>query len=450
MRSITSRTLSVLTSLALFAGATGFGTLASAASGGPTVVLSSTTATTTNVSSIPVTVTFSEAVTGFASNDLALVNASVTSFAGSGASYTFNLVPVTNGSVSVQIAADESTAVSAPFKGNQASNMLTFMSDVTAPVITNVAVSTATSSATVTWTTSEPATGQVGFGTTTSYGSASAFDSSLSTSHTATLTGLSAGTTYHFQIVSTDAAGNMAATSDATFAIASVPSAPMISNISVSVTGTSTATIMWNTDAAASGQVFFGTTASLGSSTTLNSTASTTHSVNLSNLTQGTTYHFVVVSANGNGTATSSDQVFTTNPTASSTPLAVTGIDAVKTVATADGTFASGWKWIIHFTVPTSETSFQMKFSDFTNPTSSTTIPVAGNVRYSSVQSSNASTTASAIVESNNNYGTALTLTGDTSTTTPGRQVDVVVEVAVPVGTPSGGLYSTIFGALSQ
>jgi hypothetical protein len=140
---------------------------------------------------------------------------------------------------------------------------------------------------------------------------------------------------------------------------------------------------------------------------------------------------------------------FVTQSTASSTPLLVTGIDTVRGNATADGTFANGWEWILHFVIPDNESNFAMKFADFANTTnSSSTIPTAHNIRVWTPQSSNASTSASAMVESNNNYSADITLTGDNSTTTPGRQVDVHVEVAIPSGTPTG-TYTTTFGALS-
>jgi len=423
----------------------GLSSLASAEVGGPTLVLSSTSSATTNAASIPVTATFSESVSGFASTSIVATNATVSGFAGSGASYSFNLDPIVDGTTTVSVGADVATATESPNKGNQASNTLTFTSDQTLPVISNVVVLSTGSSATITWDTNEPANGQVSYGATASYTASSTLETSLGTMHTATLTGLSAGTTYHFQIQSIDAAGNAAVTSDATFVTIAVP---VISNVSASATGTSTAIVTWNTDLAATGQVFYGTSASYGSSTTIDLVASTMHSVALGNLAEATLYHYQVVSTGVAGTATSSDQVFTTDSTPSSTPLAVTGVDSVSSTATADGTFAHGFKWVLHFVVPSNETSFQMKFSDFTTPSSSGTIPVASNVRYYSSQSSNATSEGSAIVETNNNYGGALTLTGDASLTTPGRQIDVTVETAVPTGTPTG-VYSTIFGALS-
>ena len=88
--------------------------------------------------------------------------------------------------------------------------------DVTAPIISSVASSTTQTTATITWTTDETATSTVNYGTTSGYGTAST-SSSLVTSHSITLTGLTAGTTYHFQVASADASGNVATSSDQTF-----------------------------------------------------------------------------------------------------------------------------------------------------------------------------------------------------------------------------------------
>jgi hypothetical protein len=52
------------------------------------------------------------------------------------------------------------------------------------------------------------------------------------------------------------------------------------------------------------------------------------------------------------------------------------------------------------------------------------------------------------MVESGNGYSGDMMLNDDTSSTTAGRQIDVHVQVAVPLGTQTGS-YSTVFGALS-
>jgi hypothetical protein len=91
-------------------------------------------------------------------------------------------------------------------------------SDSTAPSISGVAASGATaSSATITWTTDEPASSQVEYGLTTSYGSTTASDTRMVTGHSVTLSGLSPGTTYHYLAVSLDEAGNKATSLDWSF-----------------------------------------------------------------------------------------------------------------------------------------------------------------------------------------------------------------------------------------
>lgn len=88
--------------------------------------------------------------------------------------------------------------------------------DTTAPVISSVASSTTTTTATITWTTNEAASSTVNYGATSSYGTAST-SAALVTSHSVTLTGLTDGTTYHFNVGGADASGNVSTSSDATF-----------------------------------------------------------------------------------------------------------------------------------------------------------------------------------------------------------------------------------------
>jgi len=88
--------------------------------------------------------------------------------------------------------------------------------DVTPPIISSIASLTTDTTATITWTTNEPASSQVNYGLTDSYGSAFG-DAGFRTSHNLTITGLSATTTYHYQVVSLDPSLNMSSSSDATF-----------------------------------------------------------------------------------------------------------------------------------------------------------------------------------------------------------------------------------------
>ena len=85
----------------------------------------------------------------------------------------------------------------------------TYDADVTAPVISAVeAAPGAGGTATIRWTTSEPATSRVDYGTTATALDAHVAESVLTTTHEVELTGLAATTTYYFRVTSTDGAGN--------------------------------------------------------------------------------------------------------------------------------------------------------------------------------------------------------------------------------------------------
>jgi len=86
------------------------------------------------------------------------------------------------------------------------------------PVISEVAAANVTTtSAEITWTTNEPATAQVDYGLTSSYGSTHQVWDWLDTSHTMTLTKLTPNTTYHYRVCGSDPFGNAACSTDFTF-----------------------------------------------------------------------------------------------------------------------------------------------------------------------------------------------------------------------------------------
>ena len=64
-------------------------------------------------------------------------------------------------------------------------------------------VSNTPRSVTITWQTNKPATSQVAYGTSTSYGSTTTLDTTMVTSHVVTVSTLSAGTTYYYDASST-------------------------------------------------------------------------------------------------------------------------------------------------------------------------------------------------------------------------------------------------------
>lgn len=92
--------------------------------------------------------------------------------------------------------------------------------DTTAPVISDLASSAATSTtATITWNTDEIASSKVVYGLTDSHG-LETIESDTSprvTSHSVGLSGLLPCTTYHYAVISKDAAANTTSSSDATF-----------------------------------------------------------------------------------------------------------------------------------------------------------------------------------------------------------------------------------------
>ena len=87
------------------------------------------------------------------------------------------------------------------------------------PVISSVGTSgITTTGGTVTWTTDVGATTQVEYGTTTSYGTLTTLNSSLVTSHSVALTGLSLGTLYHYRAHSKNSGGVESISGDFAFA----------------------------------------------------------------------------------------------------------------------------------------------------------------------------------------------------------------------------------------
>lgn len=96
--------------------------------------------------------------------------------------------------------------------------------DTAAPIISGMAATVVSSaSARIAWTTSEPADGQVEYGRTTAYGSASTRALTLTTGHSIALSGLAPATLYNYRARSRDAAGNLAASANATFTTVAAP-----------------------------------------------------------------------------------------------------------------------------------------------------------------------------------------------------------------------------------
>lgn len=89
--------------------------------------------------------------------------------------------------------------------------------DTVAPIISDVDADPATTTATITWMTNEAGDSWVKYGTTTGYGASTTLDTAFVNSHSVLLSGLTASTTYHFQVISKDDDGNTASSTDQTF-----------------------------------------------------------------------------------------------------------------------------------------------------------------------------------------------------------------------------------------
>jgi len=92
-----------------------------------------------------------------------------------------------------------------------------FSASPTLSILSQTVTNITTMGATITWTTNLASDSQVQYGTTATYGSATTLDPTLTTSHSASLTGLEAGVSYDYRVVSHDASGNLAVSANQVF-----------------------------------------------------------------------------------------------------------------------------------------------------------------------------------------------------------------------------------------
>lgn len=220
-----------------------------------------------------------------------------------------------SGSIALPIGGDDSVSVTAdaPTRGGSGgAGSGTSTGDVTAPTISSVTVSEVTgSSATVTWVTSELADSAVDYGQTTSFETGTVSSSSLYTSHSLGLSSLSEGVTYYFRVRSSDNNGNAATSSTYSFTTLD-ETGPVISDIEVVDLTTTTARVTWETDEDADSTVSYGESETYGNTET-DDEFTTDHSILLTGLTDGTAYHFQVLSSDASlNQSYSDDETFTT------------------------------------------------------------------------------------------------------------------------------------------
>jgi Big-like domain-containing protein/fibronectin type III domain protein len=183
------------------------------------------------------------------------------------------------------------------------------------------------------------------------------------------------------------------------------PSSLTISNPQATGATTTGFQVSWATNVSATSQVMYGTTASYGSSTPLNSSLVTTHQVTLSNLAAGTTYHFQIQSTDGSGaSATSNDMTFATSANPGSLNVSITSPASGATVSGTVTVSASASS-----TIGVASVQFQL---DGTNLGSlDTTTPYS--VSWNTTSTSNGSHTLTAVAKD----------TASNSATSPGVTV---------------------------
>ena len=124
--------------------------------------------------------------------------------------------------------------------------------------ISAVTATQTTTTATITWTTAVPANSQITYGRTTRYVSSSALNSNLVTTHSVTLTSLTAGTTYHYRVLSADSTGvlvtgldNVFTTPNAAISVSISPTTATVDSagtqqFSAQITNTSNTAVTWS------------------------------------------------------------------------------------------------------------------------------------------------------------------------------------------------------------
>jgi hypothetical protein len=172
-------------------------------------------------------------------------------------------------------------------------------------------------SATITWTTTEPSSSLVEYGTTSDYGSSTTFYKELVINHNILITDLEPDTTYYFQIKSQNSTGNEAVIGTKKTIVSSfqpdiIP--PVISEVVISNIESSSVKINWITDEKSTSQVKYGKTTSYGLLTDSGDELVSTHSIIITGLDPDTTYYYEIISKdiNGNKAVFELNNTFTT------------------------------------------------------------------------------------------------------------------------------------------
>jgi Abnormal spindle-like microcephaly-assoc'd, ASPM-SPD-2-Hydin len=202
--------------------------------------------------------------------------------------------------------------------------------------ISAVTATTTTTTATITSTTAVPANSQITYGATTSYGSSSALNSTMVTTHSATLTSLTAGTTYHYRVLSADSTGAMVTGLDNVFttpaAAISVSVSPTTATVASGGTAQFAAQVTNTSNTAVTWSATSGTVSTTGLFTAPAVTATKTLTVTATSVADNTK------SASATVTVNTAPGILTLNPTSISFGSVTVGVTSPVLLTTLTNT----------------------------------------------------------------------------------------------------------------
>jgi len=153
-------------------------------------------------------------------------------------------IPTTEGKYSFTVKVTDSSSLQEEDTRSFSINIVPEGTDIDPPVITDITASNITAnSATISWQTNEPATSQVEYGTSPSYGNQTEKDTTLKIAHSVSLSDLAPNTLYHYKVVSEDEAGNSRSVVGHTFTTADPNAPPSVSILATPNAGVAPLTV---------------------------------------------------------------------------------------------------------------------------------------------------------------------------------------------------------------
>lgn len=215
------------------------------------------------------------------------------------------------------------------------------------------------------------------------------------------------------------------------------PDAQVVQNL-----GPSGAEIVFFVNADADAKVYYGLDDTYGSETLSSSVlAGQEERVALDGLSCGTIYHYSIYAETSDQSESdqSLDSTFETMPCG----IRLDSLTMTKSNSRANNDYSDGWEWEFVVTIwDETESSLKMKFAEWTG---ASTLEAADNMRYS------ADSIDWITINANDTYSeSGIDISAiDEDETAPGRQVFLIIQMKVPVGTLAGD-YGSFYGILTE